>query len=146
MKINSVLVVCVGNICRSPVGAALLARSCPDLRVESAGIGALEGHGADKTSAEIAAEAGLNLDSHIARQFTAEIASEFDLILGLEKGHLRVINSKAPASSGKTLLFGQWLNQSDIADPYRKSREFHALVFDEISKAAESWAKKLGCI
>lgn len=144
MKINSVLVVCVGNICRSPVGERLLAKACPGIRVESAGIAALAGHGPDQMAAEVAASAGLSLDGHIARQLTAEIAQEFDLILALEKGHMRVIAEKAPAASGKTMLLGQWISQSDIADPYQKSREFHELVFAQLTEASAAWAKKLG--
>ena len=112
--------------------------------MESAGIGALEGHGPDALASEVAATEGLSLEGHIARQFTAEIASDFDLILALEKGHMRVITEKAPATSGKTMLFGQWLNASNIPDPYHKSREFHELVFKQLTEATATWAKKLG--
>lgn len=141
--INSVLVVCVGNICRSPVGERILAKSCPSLRVESAGIAALEGHAADETISEIAKDHSLSLKGHIARQFTAEIAAEFDLILALEKGHIRVITEKAPAASGKTMLLGQWLSVNEIADPYRKSPEFYKLVFAQVTEACAAWARKL---
>ena len=142
--IKSVLVVCVGNICRSPVGERLLANLCPHLRIESAGISALAGHEADDTMAKVANAANLNLDGHIARQFTADIATEFDLVLALEKGHIRVITEKAPEVSGKTMLLGQWINPQEIPDPYRRSEEFCGLVFEEIVRACNSWAKKLG--
>ncbi len=142
--INSVLVVCVGNICRSPVAERLLAKSCPELRVESAGIAALEGHGPDPLASEVAANGGVSVSGHIARQFTAELAQGFDLILALEKGHTRVIAQKAPAASGKTMLLGQWCDQQDIADPYKKSREFHQLVFAQLADATARWATKLG--
>jgi len=142
--IGSVLVVCVGNICRSPVGERLIAQACPHLRVESAGIAALVGHAADSTTSAVAAAQGLDMRGHLARQFTPDIAAEFDLILALEKGHIRVISDQAPALSGKTMLLGQWLTPSDIADPYRKSREFHQLVFAQITAASAVWAKKLG--
>ncbi|NOR61296.1 MAG: hypothetical protein GQ535_02230 [Rhodobacteraceae bacterium] len=142
--IASVLVVCVGNICRSPAGERILAKSCPALRIESAGIAALEGHAADETMSEISGQHGVDLGGHIARQFTAEMAAGFDLILALEKGHIRVINEKAPTVSGKTMLLGQWLSAPEIADPYRKSDEFHRLVFDQVSAACAAWAQKLG--
>ncbi len=142
--IKSVLVVCVGNICRSPAGERLIANSCPNLRVESAGIAALEGHAADNDMSAVAAKAGLSLDGHVARQFTAEIAAEFDLILALEKGHIRVISEKAPAVSGKTMLLAQWMDEQEIADPYRQSPEFHQLVFDQLSAACAAWSQKLG--
>jgi len=121
----------------------MLAKSCPALHIESAGIAALEGHSADKAMVKISVENGLNLDGHIARQFTAEMASKFDLILALEKGHIRVITEKAPAASGKTMLLGQWLSMPEIADPYRKSPEFFQLVFNQITDACNTWANKL---
>lgn len=142
--IKSVLVVCVGNICRSPAGARILASACPDLRIESAGIAALEGHAADETMATVAQENGVSLAGHVARQFTADLAAGFDLILALEKGHIRVITEKAPAASGKTMLLGQWLAEPEIADPYRKSLEFHQIVYGQVAKACAAWAKKLG--
>lgn len=141
--ISSVLVVCVGNICRSPVGERLLAHACPELRVESAGIGALAGHGPDETAAQTANIGGVSLSGHIARQFTGDLAAPFDLILVMEKGHADVIRQQAPHLSGKTMLYGQWVGQKDIADPYRKSAEFHALVFEQLQQASAGWAKKL---
>lgn len=142
--ISSVLVVCVGNICRSPVGERLLAQACLGLRVESAGIHALTGHAASTDSTEVAAENGVSVEGHIARQFTAEIAADFDLILVLEKGHMKVAAEQAPASTGKTMLFGQWIEQADIADPYQRSRDFHVAVFKELKQASDGWAAKLG--
>jgi len=142
--INSVLIVCVGNICRSPVGERILAKSCPSLRIESAGVGALKGHAADKTMSEIAAQNGVSLDGHIARQFTADLAADFDLILALEKRHMRTIAEMAPAVSGKTMLFGQWIGNQEIVDPYRKSSEFYRLVYQQVAEASAAWANKLG--
>ena len=142
--ISSVLVVCVGNICRSPVGERLLAQACPELHVESAGISALVGHAASPDAAEVAAKSGVSVEGHIARQFTSKMAANFDLILTLEKGHMKVVSQQAPGASGKTMLFGHWMNQKDIADPYLKSRDFHVSVFNQIREASESWAVKLG--
>ncbi len=141
---SSVLVVCVANICRSPVGERLLRQSCPDLRVESAGINALVGHAADEMSAEVAAAHGLSLEGHSARQFTSALAADFDLILTLEKGHKRVVGELAPEVTGKTMLLGQWMGQVDIADPYRRSREFYEEVYKQLECACDGWAAKLG--
>lgn len=121
-----------------------MAKARSELRVESAGINALSGNPASKDSAEVAAENGISVEGHIARQFTAELAAEFDLILVLEKGHMKVTAELAPASIGKTMLFGQWIGQADIADPYQLSREFHIAVFNELKVASDGWAEKLG--
>ncbi|HHH89457.1 MAG TPA: low molecular weight phosphotyrosine protein phosphatase [Aliiroseovarius sp.] len=141
---SSVLVVCVGNICRSPVGERLLARLCPDIQVASAGIHALTGHAADETAARIAAADGLSLDGHVARQFTAELAAPFDLILVMEEGHRREIHRMAPHLVGRTLLMTHWSGKAPVPDPFRKSDEFHRQVFSILKQASHSWASKLG--
>ena len=51
---NSILVVCTGNICRSPIGERYLRSLLPDKKVDSAGTGALVGHEADSSAVKIA--------------------------------------------------------------------------------------------
>ncbi len=140
--IKTVLVVCVGNICRSPLGERLLKAHAPHLSVTSAGIGALVGKSADATATEVASARGVALDGHIARQFDAELGRAADLILVMEPGHKTQIARDAPQLSGKIMLFDHWVGAKGIADPYRKSTEFHAIVFDQIEAAAKGWAGK----
>ncbi len=145
--IRSVLVVCVGNICRSPIGERLLAARLQErgaaITVTSAGIGALVGHPADETAAEVAAERGLALDGHVARQFTRALGLEHDLILTMEPGHRREIINAAPDLSGRVMLFDHWQGGTGIADPYRQPRAVHERIFAQIDAAGTSWAAKL---
>ena len=144
---KSVLVVCVGNICRSPVGerilAARLAAKGSAITVSSAGIGALGGHAADETAAAVALENGISLEGHVARQFNRALGQAHDLILVLEPGHKAEITRMAPDLSGKVMLLDHWLGGKGIADPYRQSRRFHEEIFAKISAAADAWAAKL---
>lgn len=141
--IRNILVVCVGNICRSPLGERLLQHSVPHLSVTSAGIGALVGSPADQTATDIASAHGVSLDGHIARQFTAELGQAADLILVMEPGHKAQIARDTPQLSGKTMLFDHWSGAIGIADPYKRSAEFHELVFQKIDAAAAGWIKRL---
>lgn len=141
--IKSVLVVCVGNICRSPTGERLFKRALPDLDVRSAGLGALVGHPADKTASEVAAEQGLSLEGHEAQQLTAEMCRNVDLILVMEKRHIEQVNRIDPAARGKTMLLGHWLNQKEIADPYRKSREAFEEIYGLLENATQKWVNVL---
>jgi protein-tyrosine phosphatase len=143
MQVKNLLVVCVGNICRSPVGERLLQAALPDATVTSAGIGALVGHAADETALKVAANNGLSLEGHVSRQFTAEIGAAQDLILVMEPGHKREIAKLFPQFSGRTMLFDQWTGMKGIADPYRLSEEFHEQVFQQIKAAADAWAPRL---
>lgn len=143
MLVRNALVVCVGNICRSPVGERLLRQKVPGLDVGSAGLGALVGQFADALAAEVAAANGVSLDGHVARQFTPELGSAYDLLLVMEPGHKREIARLAPHLSGRTLLFDQWTGMQGIADPYQRSRDFQEGVFRQIRAASDAWAERL---
>ena len=63
---ESILVVCIGNICRSPVGERMLKELLPEKHIVSAGVGAVVGAGVDLTMEKVAAKRGLNTAGHIA--------------------------------------------------------------------------------
>lgn len=140
---EKILVVCVGNICRSPSGEYLLKSLLPHKHIASAGVGALVGKPADAKAAEVALEHGVRMDCHSARQLTAEMCRSYDLILVMEKGHIEAVTNIAPEARGKTMLFGQWIGQRDIPDPYRQSREAFDHAYALINEAANAWAKKI---
>jgi protein-tyrosine phosphatase len=143
MQVKNVLVVCVGNICRSPVGERILQSALPNATVTSAGISALVGHAADETATAVAGANGVSLDGHVSRQLTAEMGADQDLILVMEAGHKHEIARRFPQLSGRTMLFDQWSGMKGIADPYRLSQTFHEQVFQQIKAAAEAWAPRL---
>ncbi|VEA35862.1 protein-tyrosine phosphatase [Salmonella enterica subsp. enterica] len=89
---NKILVVCVGNVCRSPTAERLLKRFHPSLTVASAGLGALVGKGADPAAASVASAHDLSLENHCARQISARLCREYDLILTMgETSHRRPV-------------------------------------------------------
>lgn len=141
---DSILVVCTGNICRSPIGERFLRSVLPGRKIDSAGTGALVDHDADSYAIKIAAQNGLSLDKHKGRQFTASMGRQYDLILVMEKSHIEQIYRIAPESRGKTMLFGHWLDKREIPDPYRKSEEAFQSVYSLIEQAGKIWAEKLG--
>lgn len=140
---DSILVVCMGNICRSPTGEAMLQSFLPNKRVDSAGITALVGKRADQMAISVARKHGLDIENHIAKQFTASMAVNYELILVMEKEHISKLTSIAPESRGKIMLFGHWLNGVDIPDPYKKSRDAFEYVYNLIESSANQWAAKI---
>ncbi|WP_311775524.1 protein tyrosine phosphatase [Enterobacter sp. RIT637] len=140
---NSILVVCTGNICRSPIGERLLRQQLPGKVVTSAGIFGLEGCPADAVAQDVAWQHGVSLDDHVARKLTRSLLQKSDLILVMEPEHLRFIAAMSPEYRGKSLLYGQWLETKDIPDPYRKSRDAFEYVFGQLGKASQEWARRL---
>lgn len=140
---NSILVVCTGNICRSPIGERLLQKYFPEKKVSSAGTGAVLDSAADDSAILVAEKNGLSLDNHQGKQFTANMGRQYDLILVMEKSQLEYICRLAPELRGKTMLYSHWLNQKDIPDPYRKSNEAFESVYKIIEQATKFWVEKL---
>lgn len=142
---NKILVVCVGNICRSPVGEYLLANKFPStMEVRSAGLSALVDKPMDPMSLELLLEKGIDGSSHKAQQINSQLISWADLIFVMEKGHLEALTRKAPEARGKTHLLMKWDSDRDIPDPYKQSREAFEHAVDLIEQGAQSWFEKLG--
>lgn len=140
---DSILVICVGNICRSPVAAALFKRNLPEWRVSSAGLRAVVGSGIDLAAAAVAWANGVVIDDHVAQQFSYDLGRQYDLILVQEKGHRQAIINEAPQLSGRVMQLGKWKGDMDIPDPYQKSHAFHAEVFERISESVVAWSDRL---
>jgi len=140
---NKILVVCVGNICRSPTAERLLQKYQPALTVASAGLGALVGKSADAQATQVAGQNALSLEGHIARQISGKMCRDYDLILVREKRHIAALCEIAPEMRGKVMLFGHWDGEREIPDPYRKSRDAFEAVYTLIDQSARQWAQAL---
>lgn len=140
---NKILVVCVGNICRSPTAERLLRHHLPAITVDSAGLGALVGKTADERAASVAAVHDISLEGHCARQISGRMCREYDLILAMERRHVATLHEMAPEMRGKVMLFGHWDAGREIPDPYRKSRDAFEAVYSMLDLSAQKWANAL---
>lgn len=121
-----VIVVCTGNICRSPMAAGLLAHQLSGdlgsaIEVASAGTNALQGYPAQDHALEIMARIGIDISGHRGRQLTREMARSADLILAMEMAHLWFIQRwrEIPQETLRLLLeFDPKAKFRQVADPY----------------------------
>ena len=141
---RKILVICMGNVCRSPVGAHLLGqRLAGRAEVSSAGLQALSGYPADDVTSDVAADHGVARTGHVARRYSAQLGLTQDLILVMEPGFREAVAAEEPALLGRTLMFDQWTGATGIPDPYQRSRVFHQIVFNQIDVASQAWAARL---
>ncbi|NOQ14720.1 MAG: low molecular weight phosphotyrosine protein phosphatase [Methyloprofundus sp.] len=144
---ENILVVCIGNICRSPVAEALLKDALinkvkKDYKISSAGLGAMVGHQPDKTVCELMLEKGIDISDYRAAQLNQEMIYKSDLILVMETAHKELIEHKEPSAKGKVFKLGEWRN-FEIPDPYRQERKVFEEVVQLIEKGVQDWVSKI---
>lgn len=125
-RIRSILLVCSGNTCRSPMAAAILAKLLGDepgldvIEVGSAGTSAWDGLPATEGAYLVAMERGLDLSGHRSRVVTREMLRETDLVLTMTREHRERV--KALGGEGKTYTLAEYGGTDhtppDVPDPF----------------------------
>jgi len=142
-----ILFVCTGNICRSPTAVGVLRKLAADrglagrIEVESAGTnGYHTGEPPDERSIEAAARRGFDLSDQRARRVREADYADFDLILGMDRGHRRMLKRAAPANMrarlGLLLDYAPQLGKTDVPDPYYGGGDGFEVVLDLVEAAA----------
>ncbi len=128
----SVLFVCLGNICRSPLAEGVLrdeaAKAGIDVEIDSAGTGDWHlGHAPDKRAQAVAAKNGLDIAHLRARLVTAEDFRRFDHIIAMDSSNFSNLERMRPpdgdAHVSRLLDFAPELGVADVPDPYQGGPE-----------------------
>ena len=144
---KSVLMVCVGNICRSPMAEALLKAYCMErglrVSIDSAGIGALVDHPADDAVVALMQQKNIDMSGHRAKQVNAALIADYELILVMEQGHIQALVQMQPQARGRVHLLGKWNEQEEISDPYQKSQAHFVAALSAIERNIILWGAYL---
>jgi ribosomal-protein-alanine acetyltransferase len=134
----TILFLCTGNTCRSPMAAVLFAALCPEYTIFSAGLAAADGLPASVHMQTIARERGFDLSVHKSRQVTPDLLSQADLLVCLSASHARGIAPFAASANIRILGGG-------ITDPYGGSLESYRACAAQIEAALPALAAALRC-
>ena len=142
MAIATVMLVCIGNNCRSPMAEGLLRQQLPGLRVYSAGVGAMVGMPASNDSVELLKGVGVDISAHRAQQINAFLTQSANLILTAELAQKQHIERQYPQSRGRVFRICEQLRQ-DIPDPYRRDLSQYEESLALIQQGIADWTLKI---
>jgi protein-tyrosine phosphatase len=138
---NNVLVVCVGNICRSPMAEAMFRHRVQNARIQisSAGTHAMLRSTTDPLAQAVLQVNAVPVHKHRSRQIDRQMLHEADLILVMEHRQTQSVLKLAPEVRGKTFLIGKWQLELEIADPYRRSKLAFEQTYEQLSRCVDDW-------
>lgn len=142
-RINRIIFVCVGNICRSPFAEIIALSNELDISVISAGIEASGVDQPDPVARKIAKEFGYNMD-HLCSTKLKEVALfDTDLLVTMEPTHLDRMAKMTKKANCQTTLLGAWDNvpMLSIDDPYGRAEARFRMVFSHIQVSVENLLK-----
>jgi len=140
---NSILVLCEGNHCRSPIAEAFFRDSLygTGVEVHSAGLNALDGIPAEAEVMRLLKRDGIDISSHRSRQLTAAMALSSDLILVMDLSQKERCERMIPSTRGRVFLLGHWLDAGsrEIADPFGRGPEIIKSTYEIIHRSVAGW-------
>ena len=154
LAMYKVLFVCTGNICRSPTAEGVVRRYVEEaglsdkVLIDSAATQSYHvGDAPDPRSVQAAKKRGFPIDGLRARQVAPDDFREFDLILGLDHGHVQHLRRMAPKDAkAHTDLFLEYAGgtrETEVPDPYYGDQHHFEYVLDLIESAAKPLIEKL---
>jgi protein-tyrosine phosphatase len=150
-----VCMVCLGNICRSPMAASVLRHKVAEaglqdeVIVESAGTGGWHiGDGADRRARAALVARGYD-DAHSARKFVRAFFDDYDLVIAMDAENLRNLRALAPdrESRDEVRLLRSFdptaPRDAEVEDPYYGGEEGFTEVLDQVERACDGLVAEL---
>ena len=141
---KNILVLCTGNVFRSPTAEFLLRRALDSAKysVQSAGIGAVVDSSAEPFAQKVALSHGLDISLHRSRQVSMDMLKWADLVLVMEKFQKIHLLERYPWLQGKIFRYGESL-KVDIPDPHGRPESAFVMTWNFIEKLTPYWVEKI---
>jgi protein-tyrosine phosphatase len=142
-SVLKILMVCLGNICRSPMAEGVMRHLAKeqnlDWQISSAGTGEWHiGNPPDRRGIEVAKNYGYDISTQRAQFFTSHLFDQFDLILVMDKKSYYDVMKQAKNEEQRNKVGFFLADEGELLDPYH-----HSDLFDHVFKEVEARCKKL---
>ncbi|HEV7596320.1 MAG TPA: hypothetical protein VGO33_15085 [Gemmatimonadaceae bacterium] len=145
---RAILVVCHGNICRSPYLQAVLQRALPDIAVSSAGFSGQD-RPVPEAALAVSARRGFDLRRFRSQQISANSVRKSDLVIVMDPDQARLVRSWFRVSRARLVIAGDLDPKPSptraILDPWRRPVAAFESSFDRLDRCAESLVSALRC-
>jgi protein-tyrosine-phosphatase len=148
--VSTVLLVCTGNICRSPLAEALLvrelkARGVDNIEAISAGTGAWDGAPASEGAYLVGLEHDLDLSGHRARLLTRDLVQQAELVFTMARHHRARVHDLG--GEGRTHVLGEYAGrtgpEAEVSDPFGGDLELYRATYQELEELIKAAAERL---
>jgi len=138
---RKILIICTGNVCRSPVVERLLKkrlaqRGYADWVVHSAGTGEYQPRSASRFSVEVIRETeGIDLSDHQSKVATQAMVEQANLTICMEANHKEILSLESPAEADKIFLLSEMAPGPtyDVPDPYGKNKKAYVTMVKTVT-------------
>ncbi len=134
---NHILLLCTGNLCRSPMAEGLMRTLLPSHGLFSAGLGALDGAPADPLAVALMREAGIDIAAHRSRRLAGWMLAEADRVYTMEAAQAAWLQRMYPRHARKIARLGEPCG-IDISDPHGQARAAFEQCYAALQRAVQA--------
>lgn len=145
---SPILVVCAGNLCRSPFAEGVFRRKLEEAgvyaEVFSRGLLDVGAQPVPQTALKVAAEFDIDLSKHRAARLSTQDLQRAGIVLVMSAKQRRHIGGMSPTAFGKVFLLSQPDDGDSVEDPVGKSEAVFREVYLQIGQLAGLWLQRFG--